>query len=46
MKKESGDKTVPVEKCKNSKEGGLSQEALKNLGRNEAKAALQRGSKK
>ncbi len=46
MKKLPKETTAPIQNAKNSKEGGLSQEALKSLGRNEAKAALQRGGKK
>lgn len=46
MKKQGNGGTVPAQKSSNSKSGGLSQEAMKSMGRNAARAALQKGSKK
>ena len=46
MKKPSNGSTVPIQNTANSKSGGVSQEALKSMGRNAARAALQKGGKK
>ncbi len=46
MKKQSNGGTVPAQDTRNTKSGGVSPEALKSMGRNAARAALQKGSKK
>lgn len=46
MKQKGSGGTVPVQNTGNSKSGGVSPEALKNMGRNAARAALQKGGKK
>lgn len=46
MKKQGSGATVPAQNSSNSKQGGVSQEAMKSLGRNAARAALQKPGKK